>query len=84
VLQRRGLMPKLHNPDMKELFLTIALLALAFALLSIRIILKKNGKFSSQHISENRVMRQRGIHCATSQDREAQHADGKKMNLKDL
>ncbi len=69
---------------MKELIITIALVGLAFALLSIRIILKKNGKFSSQHISENRIMRERGIHCATSQDREAQRTQEKKIHIKNL
>lgn len=69
---------------MKEFLIAIGLLGVAFALLSIRIILKKNGSFSSQHISENKVMRRRGIHCATSQDREAKAAAGKKLNIKNL
>lgn len=55
---------------MKIIVGVIALL-LAMLLLCVRIILKKNGKFSSQHISENQRMRQDGIHCATSQDRAA-------------
>lgn len=69
---------------MKEFLLAIVLLGAAFALLSIRIILKKNGTFSSQHISESKIMRRRGIHCATSQDREAQRADNKKLQIKNL
>ncbi len=69
---------------MKELIIAIVLLGAAFALLSIRIILKKDGTFSSQHISENKLMRKRGIHCATSQDREAQRAQEKKIHIKNL
>ena len=56
---------------MKELVLVIVALVLAMVLLCVRIILKKDGKFSSQHISENKRMREDGIHCATSQDRAA-------------
>ena len=38
-------------------------------LLAIRIILIKDGKFSSQHISQSKEMRKRGIHCVQSMDR---------------
>ncbi len=43
----------------------------AVLLLSVGVILRKDHRFRSEHISENRRMRQEGIHCATSQDREA-------------
>lgn len=69
---------------MKEILIVILLLGAAFALLCVRIILKKNGRFSSQHISENKRMRERGIHCATSQDREAQRDADKKINVKNI
>ena len=69
---------------MKQLLIVILLLAAAFALLCVRIILKKNGHFSSQHISENPLMREKGIHCATSQDREARRAERKKINVKNI
>ena len=54
------------------LILTLAVVALAVVLLSVRIILKKGGRFSSQHIGDNPKMRENGIGCATSQDRQAQ------------
>ena len=69
---------------MKEILIVIVLLGLAFALLCVRIILKKNGRFSSQHISENKRMRERGIHCATSQDREARRDASIKINVKNI
>ncbi len=69
---------------MKQILIVIAFLALAFVLLSVRVILKKNGRFSSQHISENKRMREKGIHCATSQDREAQRDANKKINVKNI
>lgn len=69
---------------MKELLFVILLLGLALVLLCVRIILKKNGRFSSQHISQSKTMRERGIHCATSQDREARRANQQKINVKNL
>lgn len=69
---------------MKQLLIVIGFIAAAMLLLSVRIILKKNGKFSSQHISENKRMRQDGIHCATSQDREARRKNINKIDLKEI
>lgn len=67
--------------DMKEILIVIGILAAAMLLLSVRVLLKKNGKFSSQHISENKRMRQDGIHCATSQDRQARRKNINKIDL---
>lgn len=69
---------------MKEIIIVISVLIVAFLLLSIRVILKKNGTFSSQHISENRRMREDGIHCATSQDREQRREKKNKLNVNQL
>ena len=69
---------------MKQLLIIIALLLGAMLLLCVRIILKKNGKFSSEHISENKRMRQDGIHCATSQDREARRKSKNRLDLENL
>ena len=69
---------------MKELLLVIVALVLAMVLLCVRIILKKDGKFSSQHISENKRMREDGIHCATSQDREARRNKTTKIDVRQM
>ena len=69
---------------MKEMVLVIAALVLAIVLLCVRIILKKDGKFSSQHISENKRMREDGIHCATSQDREARRNKTTKIDVRQM
>ena len=69
---------------MKEILLVIAALVLAVVLLCVRIILKKDGKFSSQHISENKRMREDGIHCATSQDREARRNKTTKIDVRQM
>ena len=67
-----------------KIVLCIGLVLAAVLLLSVRVILKKNGRFSSQHISQSKAMRERGIHCAVSQDREAKQQATKKLNIKNL
>ena len=54
---------------LKTMLLCVLLIGLALALLAIRIILVKGGKFSSQHISQSKEMRKRVIHCVQSMDR---------------
>lgn len=53
------------------LLLSMLVIALCVALLSVKVVLKKNGHFTSQHIHDSKAMRQRGIHCVLDQDREA-------------
>lgn len=55
----------------KTLLFTVIIIAISIALLSITIIIKKNGKFPNIHIGGNKNMRKRGIKCAQSQDRDA-------------
>ena len=45
------------------------------ALLSVKLIFRKNGKFSSQHVHDNPGLRKQGIHCVVDQDREARAAN---------
>ncbi len=69
---------------LKLLLLTLGILASAILLMSVRVLLKKNGRFSSEHISHSRVMRQRGIGCATSQHRQGRKARKTAVNVKEL
>ena len=55
----------------KTLLFTLAIVAAAMLLLSVRILLKKGGRFRSQHIGQSKAMRERGIHCVQAQDLEA-------------
>lgn len=55
----------------KTLLFTLLIIAISIALLSITIIIKKNGRFPNIHIGGNKNMRKRGIKCAQSQDRDA-------------
>ena len=36
----------------------------------VKVLFRKNGTFSSQHIHDSKAMRERGIHCVMDQDRE--------------
>lgn len=58
------------------MLISLAVVAVAFALLSIKVLLKRNGKFSSQHVHENPGLRKQGIHCVMDQDREARERNG--------
>lgn len=54
----------------------VLIIAIAVILLSVKVIFRKNGRFSSQHIHDNATLRKQGIHCVLDQDREAR-AEGK-------
>lgn len=46
------------------------IIAIAIAFLCVKVIFRRNGSFSSQHIHDSEAMRERGIHCVLDQDRE--------------
>ena len=52
------------------MLLSLLIIAIAMALFSVKLIFKKNGKFSSQHVHDNPGLRKMGIHCVVDQDRE--------------
>lgn len=57
---------------MVKIFLfSVLIIAICIALLSVKLIFRKNGKFSSQHVHDNPGLRKQGIHCVIDQDREA-------------
>ncbi len=51
------------------ILLSIALMGIVFVLMSIRILLQKNGKFPNTHIGGNKALNEKGIYCATTQDK---------------
>ncbi|MBS4809866.1 MAG: hypothetical protein KH058_03710 [Bacteroides sp.] len=57
---------------LKTLLITLLIVAICIALLSVKILCKKNGRFPNTHVSGSKAMRKRGIGCVQSQDREAQ------------
>ena len=60
---------------LKLLLVVIVLVALAVAGISIKIILKKNGQFPNTHIGGSKALRNRGITCVQSQDKQEQAKD---------
>ncbi len=69
---------------LKTLLIVTGLLLLAVAMLSVRVILKKNGRFRSMHISDSKAMRERGIGCVQSQDRNARRQNTNKIDVTSL
>lgn len=66
----------------KSLLLTLAIVAVAVLFLSVKVLLKPKGKFSSQHVSDNPALRKQGIHCVMKQDKEAREAAERKLKIK--
>ena len=59
----------------QTLLLSVLIIAIAIALFLVKVLVKKDGEFSSQHIHDNEALRQKGIHCVMDQDREAREAN---------
>lgn len=64
---------------LKLLLLTLGICTISILLLSIRIILQKDGKFRSLHIGQSPDMRKKGIHCVQSMDRMMRHQSPNKV-----
>ncbi len=60
----------------KTLLLSVLIIAIGVALMAVKLLLKKDGKFESQHIHDSKAMKDRGIHCVLDQDREARQRGG--------
>ena len=55
---------------LKILLLTTVIIAIGMTFFCVKLIFRKNGSFTSQHIHDSEAMRERGIHCVMDQDRE--------------
>ncbi len=64
----------------ETLILTTLIIAIAMAFLLVKVLFKKNGRFSSQHIHDSKAMKERGIHCVMDQDREMRHQNKLKLS----
>ncbi len=60
----------------ETLLLSVLIIAIALALLCVKLLFRKRGEFSSQHIHDSKAMKDRGIHCVMDQDREARQKGG--------
>jgi len=66
------------------ILLTIVVVLIAIAGLSIKLILYKGGKFPNTHVSGNRYLRERGIYCARAQDLIEQRKVKNEINYKEV
>ena len=63
--------PQNYKKMVETLLFSVLIIAIAMVLLLVKVILKKDGRFSSQHIHDSEAMKEKGIHCVIEQDREA-------------
>lgn len=56
----------------KTILFTLLIVAICILLLGLKVFFVKGGKFPNGHVSGNKALRDKGISCAQSQDREAQ------------
>ena len=54
----------------ETLLVSTLIIAIGMAFLLVKVLFRKNGTFSSQHIHDSKAMKDRGIHCVIDQDRE--------------
>ena len=54
----------------ETLIISVLIIAIAMALLCVKVLFRKGGTMSSQHIHDSEEMKERGIHCVMDQDRE--------------
>ena len=64
------------------LLIAVLIVTICLILLGIKIIFVKGGKFPNTHIGASKAMRDRGINCVQSQDREARQKSH--FSLKDI
>ena len=54
----------------ETLLISALIIAIGVAFLLVKVLFRRNGEFSSQHIHDSEAMKERGIHCVIDQDRE--------------
>lgn len=69
---------------MRTVLLAIGVLVAAMLLLCVGVIFRKDHSFRSQHIHQNKRMKEDGIHCSTAQDKEMRRQNAKKLRVDEL
>ncbi len=59
----------------RTLLISMLIIAIAIALLCVKLLFRKNGEFTSMHIHDSEAMKGRGIKCVMDQDRQARSED---------
>lgn len=57
---------------LETILITLLIVTISLLLLGVKVFFTKNGKFPNGHVSGNKALREKGIGCVQSQDREAQ------------
>lgn len=57
---------------LETILITLLIVAICVLLLGVKVFFVKGGKFPNGHVSGNKALREKGIGCVQSQDREAQ------------
>ena len=68
----------------KTLLITVLIILVCVALLSVKVIFKKNGRFPNTHIGGNKALAKKGIYCAKTEDRIQQRRRNLEDRLKEL
>ena len=55
------------------ILITLLIVAICLVLLGVKVFFTKSGRFPNGHVSGNKALRDKGINCVQSQDREAQN-----------
>ena len=58
---------------LKTMLFCVIIVGIAVLLLSVRVLLKKNGRFVKTHVSQSKAMRERGETCVQSQEYAMRH-----------
>lgn len=69
---------------LKVFLLSAGIMAFVFVGMSVKILLKKGGKFPNTHIGGNKNMKSRGITCAQTYDKIEQAKVRKEFRFKQL
>ena len=64
----------------ETLLISTLIIAIGMAFFCVKLIFRKDGRFSSQHIHDSKAMKERGIHCVMDQDREMRNQ--KRLDIK--
>lgn len=59
---------QIYGIMLKITLVTCGIVALSVALLCVRILFERNGKFGASHVGGSAELRQKGIHCVQSMD----------------
>ena len=58
---------------LKIFIFCVIIIGIAVLLMSVRTLLKKNGRFVKTHVSQSKAMRDRGVTCVQSQEFAMRH-----------